>query len=159
MFGAIKDFLTGVNYEEEEYMEDMYDDYEEEREQRPAPTITPRFTKSEEDSKILNFNSGTNPPIGLRLMVVRTSDDSLMVVNNIQDNKACIIKVESSEERSEQNHVDFINGAVYALAGHVEKINEDMIIATPKSFDIRGSFFEEVKSQSNSFFRIMGGKR
>ncbi len=153
MLEALKDFLSGVNYDEE-YVEDNYDDYEEVEEVRQHTTITPRFTRSEEDSKILNFNNGTNTNVGVVKMSVLTAEDCLEVVKNIKKNRCCIIKVGDSAELTKQNNVDFINGALYALDGFVEKISDDMIIATPKSVEIRGSFYDEMQTQSSSFFRM-----
>ena len=47
--------------------------------------------------------------------------------------------------------VDFLNGAVFAMDGEIQRIGEQIFLCTPKNFEVTGKTMSDIENSHPSF--------
>jgi cell division inhibitor SepF len=98
--------------------------------------------KSRKNNKVLNLNS--------RIQVILTYpcdvDDSAKIVDDLKQNKICVVNLEGIERDQAQRIADFLGGASYALDGDIQRVSSDIFIIAPSDVNIIGDLREELKN-------------
>src|SRR6056297_1235321 len=128
-------FFMGID----DYDEDELDEIEED-EIFSEQSIEQADTKIR-GNKILNIHSNQQ----MRVIVHEPNDFEEVpgIVDNLKNNKPVVINLEELEYELAKKIFDFLNGAVYALEGKIQKISKGIFIIAPKNVEIQGDFKTE----------------
>ncbi|WP_026893934.1 cell division protein SepF [Clostridiisalibacter paucivorans] len=97
------------------------------------------------DKKIVNIHTNTN----IRLAIHQPSryEDTTKIVEDLKSRKPVVINLQNLESEVKRKVFDFMNGAVYALEGTIQKITKDIFVLAPSNVEIDGRIKEEIKTK------------
>ncbi|OPJ56881.1 cell division protein SepF [Alkalithermobacter paradoxus] len=132
----VKKFM-GLTSEEEEYDEEEV-----------VEDVLPisQKTTSTINNKIVNIHATTQ----MKVMIYEpnTYDEATGIVDNLKNRKAVIVNLENIEDSDLAKTIfDFINGAVYALEGSIQKVSKGIFILAPNNVDIDGNIRKEIEGK------------
>ncbi len=112
-------------------------------------------TSLEEDEEIIPLNSKKNKIVNIhtttQMKVViyepNEFEEAPSIVDNLKNRKPVIINLESLDQELAKKIFDFLNGAVYALDGNIQKVSKGIFILAPNNVDISGNLREELKNK------------
>ncbi|WP_053956924.1 cell division protein SepF [Inediibacterium massiliense] len=126
------------------------DDYEEEEEEVMETTveeeednITPFPTKR---NRIVNIHTTTQ----MKVVLYEPTDfeESQSIVDNLKNRKPVVVNLENLDSELAKKIFDFVNGAVYALDGSIQKVSKGIFILAPSNVDISANINEEIKNKA-----------
>ena len=68
----------------------------------------------------------------------RTYDDVRVIIDSLRGSQAIIVDLQKISDKSSQRILDFLSGAIYALGGSQQRINDNMFLFTPEGVMIQG---------------------
>ncbi len=136
IIGKLK-YLTGLD---DEYIEEV-DEVEEEAELEP---VQRGLTKS---NRIVNIHTHTNNNIKLIVYAPAKYDEVTKLVSDLKAKKLIVLNLEHTPRDIKKQVFDFINGAVFAIEGHIQKVSKDIFIVAPNNVEIDGNLKEELRSK------------
>lgn len=74
-------------------------------------------------------------------------EEAPSIVDNIRNRKPVIINLENLDSELAKKFFDFLNGAIYALDGNIQKVSSGIFILAPNNVDISGNVKEELKNR------------
>ncbi|MCC5911950.1 MAG: cell division protein SepF [Clostridiaceae bacterium] len=130
-------YFMGLDVFEEEEVEG-------EEEQQVEDGMTPIFSNSKKN-KILNIHTTTQ----MKVIIYEPNDfeEAPSIVDSLKNRKPVIINLENAEPELARKFFDFLNGAIYALDGNIQKVSTGIFILAPNNVDISGSIKEELKNK------------
>lgn len=140
MAGKIIDkmkYFMGLDVLEDEEIEVEEEQYEQDD---MTPVINPN-----KKNKILNIHTTTQ----MKVIIYEPNDfeEAPSIVENLKNRKPVIINLENVEPELARKFFDFLNGAIYALDGNIQKVSAGIFILAPNNVDITGNFKEELKNK------------
>ncbi|MEW9123057.1 MAG: cell division protein SepF [Thermotaleaceae bacterium] len=131
----VKYFMGLDDYEEDE--EDMVETLVEDEED-----VVPFANKK---NKIVNIHTTTQ----MKVVIYEPSEfeEASSIVDNLKNRKPVIINLENLEQDLAKKIFDFLNGAVYALDGNIQKVSKGIFILAPNNVDISGNIREELRNK------------
>lgn len=69
------------------------------------------------------------------------------IVDNLKNRKPVIINLEKLDQELAKKIFDFLNGAIYALDGQIQKVSKGIFILAPNNIDVSGNFREELSNK------------
>ncbi|MHB1315390.1 MAG: cell division protein SepF [Christensenellales bacterium] len=131
--------------EEENTADDHYDDVQEPQEQ----VETQHFNRGRK-GKVVNMMPTANQNASIKMVVFQpmSYDDTQSIIDNLKTRKPVIINLESLEIDIAQRVLDFVSGAVYALAGSIHKVSKGIFVLAPSNVNITGNVGEETKHRT-----------
>ena len=118
--------------------EEEFDEVEEVvYEKEPAP-VTKR-------GKVVNINATTQ----YQVVVIQPEefDEAKEIADHLKDRKPVVINLELMDKDSAQKIFDFLNGAIYALGGSVQKVATNIYLIAPYNVSIMSDFRDELKNK------------
>ena len=128
----ISKFFSAFNRDEDEELEydgDYdYDDGMQEEENYISQKPMRQSVKS------VRSDSSYMPEVNAEVLVVEPEflDDAPAIVNKIKESKTVVVNLKNTEYEDGRKIFDFLNGAVFALEGSINKIAESVFILAPK---------------------------
>ncbi|RKD34329.1 cell division protein SepF [Thermohalobacter berrensis] len=118
------------------------DDYEEDIEEYEDEEIKHGISKS---NKILNIHTNSN----MKLIIHQPNkyEDAPKIVEDLKSRKTIVMNLDKIESDLKRQVFDFLNGAVYALEGNIQKVAKDIFIIAPNNVEINGKIKEELKNR------------
>lgn len=152
MAGIIDKFKT-MMLGEEEYEEDE-DEYMDEQDEEDR--VISLRSRAKEKAKLVNINTS----IQMKVAVIspESYEDAQEICDNIKENRAVVVNLETVEFEISQRIVDFLSGACYALNGSIQKISNKIFIIAPENIDITGDFKDELIKTKGVFPWVTGIK-
>jgi cell division inhibitor SepF len=74
-------------------------------------------------------------------------EEAPSIVDNLKARKPVIINLENIEQDLAKKFFDFLNGAIYALDGNIQKVSAGIFILAPNNVDISGNIKEELRNK------------
>jgi len=96
-------------------------------------------------NKILNIH--TNQQMRVIVHEPKDFEEVPGIVDNLKNNKPVVINLEELEYELAKKIFDFLNGAVYALEGKIQKISKGIFIIAPKNVEIQGDFKKDTEEK------------
>ncbi len=123
--------------------EDDYEEYEELN--APQETTTTHFEAFNKRSKVVNINATTQ----FKVVVIQpeTFDEAKEIADHLKERKPVVINLELMEKDAARKIFDFLNGAIYALGGSVQKVATNIYLIAPYNVTIMGDFKDELKNK------------
>ena len=164
--GVFDKFLNvmRLNPEDEEddyYLDDEYDDYDDEINDQPKKKLFAKSDREEERSMSDSSNSfaarsavKTTPKItpisrskkgttaGMEVCVFKPTsvEDAREITETLLLNRTVVLNVEGLDIDIAQRIIDFTSGACFAISGNLQKVSNYIFIITPEAVDISGDF-------------------
>lgn len=144
--GSFKDKLMGsLGYQdqpEEEYQyEDQYEETYEEPEYEEEPRQKSRFgglgfNRSAEEPSVDSYQE-PSVSAGMRIVLLQPNrfEEAQNIASYLLDNKVVVFDLQECDVETAINIVNFVSGAIYALNGSIQKINDRgaIFVAVPPS--------------------------
>lgn len=134
ILNKFKYFIGLDDYEEEE--EDFYED---DNFDMPISTKTKNL-----NNKVVNIHTNNN----MKIVVYQPEnyEEAPEIVENLKSRKVIVINFEELDINLKRQIFDFVNGALYAVEGKIQKVTKDIFILAPKNVEIDG-IKEELKTK------------
>lgn len=141
MAGLLSKFLDYIGIEdaeteEEEYMDDMF---EEETEVKENVLSLGKTSKKKTNA---NTNVVSLPTSATQKMIVYhpiSYEDTQNIIDNLKSRKPVIVNMEELELDCAQRILDFMAGAVYALNGTIYRVSRGIFTVAPNNYDVIGN--------------------
>jgi cell division inhibitor SepF len=150
--GIIDKFKT-MMLGEEEYEEEDEDYINDEEEEDRVISLRSR---AKEKAKLVNIN--TSVQMKVAVISPESYEDAQEICDNIKENRAVVVNLETVEFEISQRIVDFLSGACYSLNGSIQKISNKIFIIAPENIDITGDFKDELIKTKGVFPWVTGIK-
>lgn len=137
IIGKLK-YLTGLD---DEYIEEVEEVEEVEEEMTP---VQRGLSKS---NRVVNIHTHNNNNMKLIVYVPSKYDEVTKLVNDLKSRKLVVLNLEHTPKDIKKQVFDFINGAVFAIEGNIQKISKDIFIVAPNNVEIDANLKEELKSK------------
>ena len=123
---------------------DDYDDEDEVLSEDEALEV-PMATKTRKiNNKVLNIH--TNSSMKIVVHEPLSYEEAPQIVEELKNRKVVIINFEQLDINLKKQIFDFINGALYAIEGKIQKVTKDIFILAPDNVEIDG-LKDELKSR------------
>ena len=96
-------------------------------------------------NKVVNIHTTTQMKVVL--YEPTNFEEAPSIVDNLKNRKPVIINLENIEPDLAKKFFDFLNGAIYALDGNIQKVSSGIFILAPNNVDISGNIKEELKNK------------
>ncbi|MBC8590439.1 cell division protein SepF [Wansuia hejianensis] len=130
-FIGIDDYDEEENESEEQYQDESFD--------MPIATKTRNI-----NNKVVNIHTNTNMKIIVHEPL--SYEEAPSIVNDLKSRKVIIINFEQLDSNLKRQIFDFMNGALYAMEGKIQKVTKDIFILAPSNVEIDG-LKDELKSK------------
>ncbi len=96
-------------------------------------------------NKVVNIHTKTQ----MKVVIYEPTnfDEAPSIVDNLKSRKPVIINLENIDTELAKKFFDFLNGAIYALDGNIQKVSAGIFILAPNNVDISGNIKEELKNK------------
>lgn len=96
-------------------------------------------------NKVVNIHTKSQ----MKVIIYEPSsfDEAPSIVDNLKNRKPVIINLENIDQDLAKKFFDFLNGAIYALDGNIQKVSAGIFILAPNNVDIGGNIKEELKNK------------
>ena len=96
-------------------------------------------------NKVVNIHTTTQMKVVL--YEPTNFEEAPNIVDNLKNRKPVIINLENIEPDLAKKFFDFLNGAIYALDGNIQKVSSGIFILAPNNVDISANIKEELKNK------------
>lgn len=138
MLNKFKYFIGLDDYEEEEFYENE-SFYEDENQDLPISTKTKKV-----NNKVVNIHTNNNMKIVVHEPL--NYEEAPEIVENLKSRKVIVVNFEELDINLKRQIFDFVNGALYAMEGKIQKVTKDIFILAPNNVEIDG-IKEELKTK------------
>lgn len=122
------------------------DDYEEEEEFLEEDLDIPVTTKTKKlNNKVVNIH--TNSSMKIIVHEPLSYEEAPEIVEDLKSRKVVVINFEQLDAALKRQIFDFINGALYALEGKIQKVTKDIFILATNNVEIDG-LQDELKTRA-----------
>ncbi len=96
-------------------------------------------------NKVLNIH--TNTTVKLVVYEPTKYEEAPKMVEDLKNRKIVVINLEEMELEPKKQIFDFLNGAIYALDGNIQKVSKDIFVLAPNNVEIDSRLKEELKNK------------
>ncbi len=125
---------------------DVFEEEEEELYPEPLYEQQDHFAQAaSKKNKVVNIHTTTQ----MKVVIFEPSayDEVQNIVDNLKNRKPVIVNLETLEADVARKIFEFLNGAIYALDGSIQKVSSDIFILAPNNVEIAGNIKEELKNK------------
>ena len=148
--------LGFVDREEEEVEETV----EEKSAQKPSPVAIRQENKPViRPNNVVAFNSGREAAshqdaANARVVLVEPVrfEESQGIADNLLEQRAVVINIESCDTDVAAKIIDFVGGVVYAIDGTIQKVSQGIILAAPHNIDIASELKNDMPTTDEEIF-------
>lgn len=87
----------------------------------------------------------------ISLFEPRIYGDARDITNVLLNGQAAIINFSQMDPKVAIKTVDFLNGAVFAMDGEIQRVGEQIFLCTPKNFEVSGKTMSDLTDDKSSF--------
>ncbi|MGF7057304.1 cell division protein SepF [Brassicibacter mesophilus] len=125
-------------------LDDLEEEYEEEQEES-LEFEAPVKKGVIKNNKIVNIHTNSN--IKLVVYEPQKYEEAPKIVDDLKIRKLIVMNLENLEIEIKKQIFDFINGAIYALDGNIQKVSKDIFVVAPSNVEIDAKLKEELKNK------------
>ncbi len=133
LIDKVKIFMGFDAFEDDEIEEEFLE------EEDAVPIINRRR------NKVVNIHTTTQMKVVL--YEPNNFEEAPSIVDDLKNRKPVIINLENIDMELARKFFDFLNGAIYALDGNIQKVSSGIFILAPNNVDISGNIKEELKNK------------
>ena len=151
--------VLGFVDREEEYVEDTT----EEKASAPKTTsmaVRPDNKPTARLNNVVAFNGGKETSVqqqdnaNARVVLVEPVrfEESQGIADNLLEQRAVVINIESCDTDVAAKIIDFVGGVVYAIDGTIQKVSQGIILAAPHNIDIASELKNDLATTDEEIF-------
>lgn len=127
------------------YIAGLDDEYIEEVEEEEVEIEVPVQRTTSKSNKVLNLHTNNN----FKLVVYDPEkyEEVTKLVADLKTRKLIVLNLENTNKEVKSHIFDFVNGAVFALEGNIQKVSTDIFIVAPNNVEINQSLKEELRTK------------
>lgn len=127
------------------YIAGLDDEYIEEVEEEEVEIEVPVQRTISKSNKVLNLHTNNN----FKLVVYDPEkyEEVTKLVADLKTRKLIVLNLENTNKEVKSHIFDFVNGAVFALEGNIQKVSTDIFIVAPNNVEINQSLKEELRTK------------
>lgn len=99
-------------------------------ETRPKKTSVKEPVQSYDSITNINYNN-------INVYSPKNEEEIEKIVLNLAKNEASIINLKGFEKQTYTRVLDFLNGAIFALKGSINRLTQDLYLITPENLKIK----------------------
>lgn len=126
------------------FLDDEYDDNEEEYEEIPEPVKQPQHRQALKTPNVVSLQS-VQKSSKVILIEPRVYAEAQEVADHLKNRRAVVVNLQRIEHDQAKRIVDFLSGTVYAIGGDIQKIGSSIFLCTPDNVEISGNISELVQ--------------
>lgn len=132
-WGKVKNLL-GLEIEDEYEDDEFEEEFEEEEIIEEKPVHKAKVKKDKGIAMTTTAAAEKNS----KVLVVEPVlfNDAPVICDNLKRNKTVVVNLEKADFEEGRKIFDFLNGAVYAIDGTIQKISENVFILAPDTVDV-----------------------
>lgn len=134
LIDKVKIFMGFDAFEDDEIEEEFL-----EEEENTIPVVNRR------KNRVVNIHTTTQMKVVL--YEPDNFEEAPSIVDDLKNRKPVIINLESIDPELAKKFFNFLNGAIYALDGNIQKVSSGIFILAPNNVDISGNIKEELKNK------------
>ncbi len=134
LIDKVKIFMGFDAFEDDEIEEEFLEESEE-----TVPVVGRRR------NKVVNIHTTTQMKVVL--YEPDNFEEAPSIVDDLKNRKPVIVNLENTGSDLAKKFFDFLNGAIYALDGNIQKVSTGIFILAPNNVDISGNIKEELKNK------------
>lgn len=121
--------------------EDDFEEYEEMVSEEPEKPASSAFKRG----RVVNINATTQ----FKVVVIQpeTFDEAKEIADHLKEKKPVVINLELMDKDAARKIFDFLNGAIYALGGSVQRVANNIYLIAPYNVTIMSDFRDELKNK------------
>ncbi|MEW8972749.1 MAG: cell division protein SepF [Tissierellaceae bacterium] len=126
-------YFIGIDDYEEDY-DDYADDsvaLEDDALDIPLTTRTKKI-----NNNVVNIHTNSNMKIVVHEPL--SYEEAPAIVDDLKTRKAVVVNFEQLDLNLKRQIFDFVNGALYAIEGKIQKVTKDIFILAPRNVEIDG---------------------
>ena len=124
---------------------DVFEDEDEEVEDDVQIEQEELYQINNKKNKVVNIH--TKSQMKVVIYEPTNFEEAPSIVDNLKSRKPVIINLENIDQELAKKFFDFLNGAIYALDGNIQKVSAGIFILAPNNVDISGNIKEELKNK------------
>ncbi|MEG2897188.1 MAG: cell division protein SepF [Eubacterium sp.] len=125
--------VFGMEMDDDDQYDDEYEDEVEEVEEQPRTSSVAK-PKRTQPIKHTSLGLGDGPEV--LVLDPECFDDAPGIVNKIKEDKTVVVNLKNTEFEDAHKIFDFLNGAVFALDGSINRIADNVFILAPKQVSV-----------------------
>lgn len=122
------------------FLDDEYDDNEEEYEELPEPVKQPH-RQQVKSPNVVSLQS-VQKSSKVILVEPRVYAEAQEVADHLKNRRAVIVNLQRIDHDQAKRIVDFLSGTVYAIGGDIQRIGSNIFLCTPDNVEISGNISE-----------------
>lgn len=142
-------------YYDEDYVDNYYDQYEEEKNREESVVEEEPMTQTQESrtTRQPNIVNMSNSSSRMRISIQEplTYDDGPGIIDHITAQRTVILNLEMLEVDKKRQIFDFVSGGVYALNGDIQKVTKDIYVIVPKGVEVNSDNLKDAMSQKSLY--------
>lgn len=105
------------------------------------------------DHKVVSINKAKSLRENgkITLFEPRIYGDARDITDVLLNGQAAIVNFSQMDPKVAVKTVDFLNGAVFAMDGEIQRIGEQIFLCTPKNFEVTGKTMSDLTEEKNAF--------
>ena len=103
----------------------------------------PRMRRHESE-KVVNIHTTTQ--LQVVLAKPRKYEEAAAIADNLAENRAVVINLESTDHDTARRLLDFLSGAAYASNGQIKRVSNGTYMITPYNVDVMGDLLDELEN-------------
>ncbi|MGL5615572.1 MAG: cell division protein SepF [Sarcina sp.] len=146
VFGKMRELLgfeeDGEDFEDE--LEEVGEGHGEESNYEPVIKTAPA-QQAASTSKIVNIHSAS----AAKIMITKpmSYEDAAEITDALKNRKIVVVNTSALETRTAQRLLDFISGAIYALGGELQDVENRIYIVSPSNVEVNNELKSELTSK------------
>ena len=135
----------GISDAGEDEFEEDYENFSSEPEKNSSSLSSSAFKRG----RVVNINATTQ----FKVVVIQpeTFDEAKDIADHLKEKKPVVINLELMDKDTARKIFDFLNGAIYALGGSVQRVANNIYLIAPYNVTIMGDFRDELKNKGFIF--------
>ncbi len=130
------------------YYAGLDDEYIDEIEEEVAEIELPITKSISKNNKVLSLHTHTNSNVKLVVYMPDKYDEVTKIVTDLKTRKLVVLNLEHTPKEIKKQVFDFVNGAIFALEGNIQKISKDIFVVAPNNVEIDANLKEELRGKA-----------
>ncbi|MCL2873518.1 MAG: cell division protein SepF [Defluviitaleaceae bacterium] len=169
----VQNFMMGVAYDDEDYVENdgyvdeyvdeepTYNKYSNNRYERTSfADLHGNDSQKKYNEEVSNVITMPRIPQGGRnthICKPKTIEEAAAVCKQFRDNTVCVVTLEGIPQADAQRIADLLSGACFVLDGVIERITNCVFVMSPSGFNVTSELRDQIK-KSDSLFSWLPGR-
>lgn len=129
---------------DEEFDDELEEEQEDEKEEGRI-AVEPFVNNNKKPNKIVSINTASSSKVVISRP--KSYEESQVIVDNLKSRKIIIVNLSNVENKEGQRILDFLIGAIYALEGNLQSVDDSVFILTPSNVEVSNELKNELSSK------------